>query len=61
MFRIHQDNTGSRTLAFDTDYNFGTSLPSPTISTGSEDYDYLGFAYNESNSKWDYIAEAFGF
>lgn len=61
IFRIEQDATGSRTLAFDTKYRFSTDLPSPTISTTGGDIDYLGFIYHESDDKWDYIAEVFGF
>lgn len=61
IFRIKQDSTGSRTLSFDTDYNFGTGLPSPVISATGNHWDYLGFIYNESTTKWDYIAEALDF
>ena len=61
IIRIEQDGTGNRTLTFDTKYRFSTDLPSPTISTGGGDIDYLGFIYHESDDKWDYIAEVFGF
>ena len=61
MFRITQDGTGSRTLAFNAIYRFSTALPSPTISTATGAIDYLGFIYHESDNKWDYIAEVKGF
>lgn len=61
LVRVEQDGTGSRTLAFNAIYRFSTDLPSPTISTGAGQIDYLGFIYHESDDKWDYIAEVFGF
>lgn len=61
MIRVRQDGTGSRTLSFDTKYRFSIDLPSPTLSTAADALDYLGFIYNESDDKWDYIAQVFGF
>lgn len=61
IFRIRQDATGGRTLAFDSKYNFSTTLPSPTVSTAANAIDYLGFIYNIENDTWDYIAEVKGF
>lgn len=61
IIRVIQDGTGSRTLTFDTDFNFSTDLPSPTLTTTAAAWDYLGFIYNDTNSSWDYIAEIKGF
>lgn len=61
IVRVKQDGTGSRTLTFDTKYRFSTDLPSPTLSDGAGDIDYLGFIYNKDDDKWDYIAEVKGF
>jgi hypothetical protein len=61
IVRVTQDGTGNRTLAFAANYRFSTDLPSPTISTGAGDIDYLGFVYHEADAKWDYVAEVFGF
>lgn len=61
MLRVRQDATGSRTLSFDAKYRFSTDLPSPTLSTGANALDYLGFIYNEADDRWDYIAQVFGF
>lgn len=61
LFRITQDGTGGRTLAFDTKYRFSTDIPSPTLSSGAGDIDYLGFIYHASDDKWDCIAKVFGF
>lgn len=61
IFRITQDGTGSRTLAYNAIYRFSTDIPSPTLSTGGGDVDYLGFIYNEADTKWDCIGKVFGF
>jgi len=61
VFRITQDGTGSRTLAYNAIYRFSTDIPSPTLSTGGGDVDYLGFIYNDADSKWDCIGKVFGF
>lgn len=62
IVRVQQDAvTGSRTLAYDTEYNFSTDLPSPTLSTGTDEYDYLGFIRNNANTTWDFVGKVFGF
>jgi len=61
MFRIKQDGTGSRTLAYDTKYRFSTDLPSPTLTTTAAKTDYLGFIYHEVDDKWDFVGKVFGF
>jgi len=61
LLRVEQDGTGSRTLSFDTKYRFSTDLPSPALSTGAGDIDYLLFVYHESDDRWDYVGEVFGF
>lgn len=61
VFRITQDGTGSRTLAYNAIYRFSTDIPSPTLSTGAGDVDYLGFIYNDADTKWDCIGKVFGF
>lgn len=61
VFRITQDGTGSRTLGYNAIYRFSSDIPSPTLSTGAGDTDYLGFIYNDADSKWDCIGKVFGF
>jgi len=61
LFRITQDGTGGRTLAFGAKYRFSTDIPSPTLSSGAGDIDYLGFIYHAGDDKWDCIAKVFGF
>ena len=61
IFRVKQDATGSRTLAFGSTYRFSTSLPSPTVSTASGSIDYLGFMYHQGDDRWDFVAQTLGF
>lgn len=61
QFRIKQDGTGSRLITWDTQYRFGTDLPSPTLTTTPDKTDYVGFIYNSTDTKWDCIAYARGY
>ena len=61
VFRITQDGTGGRTLAYNAIYRFSTDIPSPTLSTGIGKTDYLGFIYNLAANKWDCTGKVFGF
>lgn len=61
IIRVKQDGTGSRVLTYDTKYRFSTDLPSPTLSTTASATDYLGFIYNDTDDKWDFIAIVKGF
>lgn len=61
VFRITQDATGGRTLAYAAGYRFSTDIPSPSLSTAANAVDYLGFIYNDADDKWDCIGKVFGF
>jgi hypothetical protein len=61
VFVITQDGGGSRTLAYASAYAFSTSLPSPTLSTGSGAVDYLEFIYSAAASKWRFVSFISGF
>jgi hypothetical protein len=61
LIKVSQDGTGGRTLAYDTKYRFSTGLPSPTITAGINKFDYIGFIYNATDDKWDFIALVQGF
>jgi hypothetical protein len=61
VFRVTQDGTGGRTLAYDVIYRFSTDLPSPTLSTAIGATDYLGFIWNAAATKWDFVGKVFGF
>lgn len=54
-FRIKQDTTGSRTLAWGTAYRFSSTFPSPTLSTSASSVDIIEFIYNSVDLKWDCV------
>lgn len=57
LFRIRQDGTGSRTLAWNAIYTFGTDLAAaPTLTTTASKVDYIGFIYDSVNSHWHMLA-----
>lgn len=58
---VTQDATGSRLLTYNAAFEFSTSLPSPTLSTGASVTDILGFIYNAAKSKWLFVAFLSGF
>lgn len=60
-FRIRQDATGTRTLAFDTKFRFGTTLTSITLTTTAAKTDYIGVIYHASDDKFDIIAFSPGY
>jgi hypothetical protein len=48
-------------FAWNSSFVGSADLALPTVSTGSGKYDYMGFIYNESTSKWHLLAKNFGF
>jgi len=56
VFRIRQDATGSRTLAYDTKFRFNTDIPSITLTTTLSKTDYIGVMYHSADDKFDVIA-----
>lgn len=60
-FRIRQDATGSRTLAFDTKFRFGPDLLTITLSTTAAKTDYIGVIYHAADDKFDVLAFRTGF
>ena len=55
ILEIWQSSSGSDTIGtWDTNYDFGTA-GSPTLSTGANKGDFLGFEYSAQNSKYDYL------
>jgi len=61
LIRVRQDGTGTRHLTYGADYRFSTSLPAPTLSTGINNVDYLGFVYDKTAGKWDFVSFVYGF
>jgi hypothetical protein len=61
LFVLKQDGTGSRTLALDTKFRFGTDITSITLTTTAAKTDYLGARYNLTDDKFDVISFIKGF
>lgn len=61
VINVKQDGSGSRTVAYNSVFQFSTSLPSPTLSTAANAKDRLGFIYDASASKWDFVAFVSGY
>lgn len=61
LVEVKQDATGSRTLAYNAVYRFGTDVTSPTLTTTAAKTDFLGFVYNSTAAKWDLLAVAKGY
>ena len=64
ILQVTQDSSGSQLLTYASGsggYEFGTGLTSPTLSTGANYTDLLGFVYNATKSKWLFVAFVAGF
>ena len=61
QFRVKQDGTGTRTLAWNAIYRFGTDVTQPVLTTTPAKTDYIGFQYNLADTKWDCLAVARGY
>jgi hypothetical protein len=59
LFRIQ--STNSLTFSFNAIFNGSTDLAPPTVTSGSNKYDYMGWMYNTGDSKWNLISRNFGF
>lgn len=53
-------STNVQTFSWNSIYVGGTDLALPTASSGSSKYDYMGFAYNSTLTKWVLLAKTFG-
>jgi len=61
LFAIRQDGSGSRTLAYDTKYRFGTDITAITLTTTSNKTDYIGVRYHSGDDKFDIISVVKGY
>ena len=59
MFRIQ--STNAQTLSFNATYDASVDLALPTATSGASRYDYIGFMWNATQSKWNIVAKNFGF
>lgn len=54
-------STNVQTFAWNAVFQGSTDIVLPTTSSGATLYDYVGFIYNSTASKWQMIAKVFGF
>lgn len=60
-FIIRLQATNAQTFSWNAIYGGSTDLPLPTTSSSGSKYDYIGFIYNTTASKWQILAKNFGF
>lgn len=61
VWRVKQDGTGSRTLAYNAAFRFGSDVTSPTLTTTAGKTDYIGAIYNAASAVWDVTSVAKGY
>lgn len=62
MISIQQPSSGGPyTVSWGSNYEFGTDVVSPTLSTAASKIDYVGFIYSGAASKWHGLAWARGY
>lgn len=59
IFRLRSTNI--QTFSWNAAFQGSTDIGLPTASSGGDLYDYVGFIYNSTASKWQMIAKVFGF
>ena len=60
VFLLTQDGTGTRTVTWNSAYNFGTA-GTPSLTTTASKTDLIGFKYYEPSGKWLCTGSVFGF
>jgi hypothetical protein len=59
ILRLQSANV--QTFAWNAVFAGSTDTPLPTVSSGSNKYDYMGFIYNSLATNWQMMAKNFGF
>jgi hypothetical protein len=59
IFRLLSTNV--QTFSWNAAFQGSTDTALPTTSTGGSKYDYLGFIWNSTNSKWQMLAKNSGY
>jgi hypothetical protein len=54
-------STNVQTFSFNAIFTGSDDLSLPTTSSGATKYDYLGFVYNSTATKWQLVGKVFGF
>lgn len=59
IFRLQSTNV--QTFSWNGIFAGSTDLNLPTASSGANKYDYVGFIWNDTASKWQLLSKVFGF
>lgn len=59
IFRLRSTNV--QTFSWNAIFQGSIDLSLPTVSSGSTRFDYFGFMYNSTNSRWQLVARVMGF
>lgn len=59
IFRIRSTNV--QTFSWNSIFQGSTDLSLPTVTSGASKFDYFGFMYNSTNTKWQLVARVMGF
>jgi hypothetical protein len=54
-------STNVQTFSFNAIFTGSDDLSLPTTSSGATKYDYMGFVYNSTATKWQLVGKVFGF
>lgn len=60
-FIIRLQSTNVQAFSWNAIFVGSVDLPLPTVCSGSSKYDYIGFIYNSTASKWQLLSKVFGF
>jgi hypothetical protein len=60
-FILRLSSTNVQTFSWNAAFQGSTDIGLPNASSGSGLYDYVGFIYNSTTTKWQMIAKVFGF
>jgi hypothetical protein len=60
-YKIRQDAVGGRVITWNAAFNFGVDLSGVPNSTSPDIFDYYGFQYNATTSRWDCLAISRGY
>jgi hypothetical protein len=58
---LRLQSANAQTFSWNAVFAGSTDLALPTTSSGSNKYDYVGFIYNTTATKWQLLAKNFGF
>lgn len=61
LYRLKQDATGNRAVAWNAVFRFGTDITATTLTTTASKTDYVGTVYDGTAAKWDVVSFVKGY